>query len=158
MAAGSDGVVVLDLRNPYFPIPVTVIATGVGFASGVRVRKHSEGADLYIAACSHVAHAQLDASGQVKTITVSPKLDHRNAKDAHGNDRRIVVANNGRGVWFFDAATLAVVETFDDDNPNFYANSVEIFGGTRTLLPATVRFLLSMWSMSGLSCNTPKIL
>lgn len=117
------GVLVYDLGNPYNPLPLYSAAV-TGTVVGVEWDR-TDAHNLYYAACSRVGRFEFEAGYGAARWASSGLLEHRNAKDIAASGRSVFVANNGMGLWFFNADLHKWMQRNNDD-PNFYANSVAL--------------------------------
>ena len=126
VADGAQGIHLYDVADPWWPTPLTTI-TVPGYAAGVRWQQVGTQRELYFAACSHVGRILFEGDDPVRH-QISDRLPHTNAKDAHGDGTWLLAANNGSGVWFLPLPTLDEWTRYDMEDPNFYANSVQVVG------------------------------
>lgn len=123
VGAGGDGVMVYDLANPKNPLPLFSSAV-TGYVAGVEWARESAGPMLYYAACSQIGRFDFQ-NGFNPAGWASTTLWHRNAKDIAAKGNNVFVANNGEGIWFYNAQFELYLEQEPED-PNFYANAVAI--------------------------------
>lgn len=140
VAAGDEGVLIYDLSEPDRPVLIETI-DAQGFAAGARWDKDGT---LYFAACNRAGYVTF--AGGAAEVFLTGELSHANAKDAHGGGGRMVVANNGGGVWFWEMSDMARRSALYEvpGDPNFYTNAAFV-EGENAYVAAGNRELLALW-------------
>jgi hypothetical protein len=154
VAAGDEGLLLFDLLNPAAPIERQRYSVN-GFASGTRFGVAADKNILYFSACRVVGY--LDLAADEPAPIISDVLMHTNAKDAHGDGRRMAVANNGGGVWFFDMATMnTTVSVYEIPDPNFYANATYVHN-EYAYVAAGNREIVALWLFGDYGLPEPRV-